>query len=277
MPTEESHQSLSKLRILVTRAAHQANTFADQLRNRGAAVVEMPMLHILSPADWSKVDNCIADLPKYTWLIFASANAVEYFFDRLAAIGQDQLAKDISIATVGPATAAAVLARGHHIRYQPSTFNALAFVQEFPGTESLEDIRILCPQGNEARQAIATGLTAAGAIVDTVVCYRSQLPEDADALSQNVQQMLKQRSIDVLTLASSLTARNLQHLALLNAQDQPNLLEGLLHAIPAVTIGPETTNTAYTLGFQRVEQAEPHTTDGMISVLIRLRKELNQQ
>jgi uroporphyrinogen III methyltransferase/synthase len=272
---EQSKQSLAQLRVLVTRAEHQSTSFADKLRSLGASVIEMPLLRITPPAAWQKVDEAIANLHRYSWLIFASANAADHFFNRAAQQGSS-LPAGISIAAVGPATAAAVLAHGHQIRYQPSTFTALTFVQNFPDVDRLEGARILCPQGDTARQIIAAGLTDAGALVDTVICYRVQLPADAQSVSIRLQQLLRDKGIDVLTLASSQTARNLQQLAQMNADEQSRLAE-LLHAIATVTIGPETTATVRALGFQRIEQADPHTSDGMVAVVTRLSAQISDR
>ena len=61
----------------------------------------------------SRLDTALDRLAAYHWLIFTSANGVAFFFRRLRERGGDvRDLKGIRIATIGPATAAAVEARG---------------------------------------------------------------------------------------------------------------------------------------------------------------------
>src|SRR5690606_18707140 len=65
------------------------------------------------PSRWEPVDAAIAELGSYDWLVFSSANGVQYFFDRLLELDCDLRAVGrCQLATIGPATAA-TLARFH--------------------------------------------------------------------------------------------------------------------------------------------------------------------
>ena len=92
--------------ILVTRSAGQSSQFTELLTNVGATVIEMPALEIVAPSSWEGLDNTIANLSTFDWLILTSSNAVNYFFDRLIAQGKDISNRgNIKIAVVGEKTA----------------------------------------------------------------------------------------------------------------------------------------------------------------------------
>ena len=77
-------------RVLVTRARAQASLLAEKLETLGAACTEAPAIRIQPPADgFGALDKAIGELDAYNWLIFTSANGVNYFFDRLLAAGRD--------------------------------------------------------------------------------------------------------------------------------------------------------------------------------------------
>src|SRR5689334_11532111 len=88
--------------ILTTRAASQSGELRSKLEALGARVIECPAIEIVPVDDWTPVDAAIQKLDTYQWLIFTSANAVEYFMKRVHAAGATC---SIPIAVVGTATA----------------------------------------------------------------------------------------------------------------------------------------------------------------------------
>jgi uroporphyrinogen-III synthase len=90
MSTVNYDLSLSPLAgktILVTRSVGQSNQFSDRLTSLGANVIEMPALEIGPPSSWEALDQAIANLSSFHWLILTSTNGVEYFFIRLEKSG----------------------------------------------------------------------------------------------------------------------------------------------------------------------------------------------
>ncbi len=59
-----------------------ADPLAAQLRALGAEVVAQPAIQILPPPDWRKVDDALARLDQFDWLVFSSANGVRMFWER---------------------------------------------------------------------------------------------------------------------------------------------------------------------------------------------------
>jgi len=89
--------------ILVTRSADQAGEFSSMLAAKGAAVFECPAIKLIPPESWVELDAEIERLSSFDWTIFTSANAVSFFFERMAAKGLDCRAfGSCRICAVGP-------------------------------------------------------------------------------------------------------------------------------------------------------------------------------
>ena len=69
--------------VVVTRARAQASDLTKKLEAQGAKVIEVPAIKIVPADDYAPLDAAIADINAYKWLVFTSANGVEYFFERL--------------------------------------------------------------------------------------------------------------------------------------------------------------------------------------------------
>ena len=53
------------------------------------ARVVQPAIVVREPRDWERVDNALARLDTYDWLVFSSVNGVHALLGRLAATGRD--------------------------------------------------------------------------------------------------------------------------------------------------------------------------------------------
>jgi uroporphyrinogen-III synthase len=93
-----------------------------------------------------------------------------------------------------------------------------------------------------------------------VEAYRTVAPENLAALTSGI---LEQRP-DCLTFTSSSTVRNLVAAAGVEA----------LRAIPAVSIGPVTTQTARELGITVTAQAAIFTVEGLVQAVLGLYTEM---
>lgn len=262
------NKPLAGLSILVTRAAHQSDVFAHKLKELGASTTEVPVIAIRLPDDCSELDRRIRQASQYDWLIFASVNAVDFFFQRAKSIGATLARPLPQIAVIGGQTAQAVEARGHHVRYHPSKFVAETFVSEFPGYPRLGGLRMLWPKANIGRMLIAEALSQAGAQVDTVVCYCTTLPEDCSAIAAELHAALPR--VDVITVASAQTAKNLASLLQMSNENAAATAFGK----PVVAIGPQTAQSAREAGFDNVYEAEVYTLDGLIAQLKALAAQL---
>ena len=247
--------------VLVTRAAGQSSKFSDLLQEQGAKVLEMPALEIVAPSSWQDLDNAISELNSFDWLILTSANGVNYFFERLDALGKDSRAlAGIKIAVVGKKTASVL--QQYHVRadFIPPNFVADSLVETFP--DNLSQKKILFPRVETGGRAVLVReLTAQGAEVVEVAAYQSQCPKKIDS---HLWQVIQQKQINIITFASSKTVKNFVQLVRTKTTEINNLLRGIAIA----SIGPQTSQTCYDL-LGRVDiEATEYTLEGLTAAII---------
>ncbi|MDY6783380.1 MAG: uroporphyrinogen-III C-methyltransferase [Cyanobacteriota bacterium] len=243
--------------VLVTRAAEQSSAFTQLLQREGARVMEMPALVIGPPSSWEAMDEAIAHLETYNWLILTSSNGVDFFFKRLTALGKDARALGgVKIAVVGKKTAAALQKRSLNPDFIPPDFVADSLVEYFP--EGLNGQQFLFPRVETGgREVLVRELRDRGAKVTEVPVYQSACPE---SVSPEILEALATKTIDIITFASSKTARNFCH-----------LLEGKsleLEGVCIASIGPQTSQTCDEL-FDRVDvEAQEYTLEGLTRAIV---------
>lgn len=259
--TSSPPHPLSQKTILITRAAEQSSAFADLLIAQGATVVDLPALEMRSPSSWAGLDGAIAALPTFHWLILSSANAVNFFIDRLLDQGRDLRAlSGLKIAVVGRKTATVLKKRGLVPDFIPPDFVADSLVYHFP--EAVAGQRLLFPRVESGgREVLVQEFTAAGAEVVEVAAYESGCPEvpDADALAA-----LKQGRVAVITFASSKTV---VHTAQLLEQGLGAGWREVLKGVAIASIGPKTSDSCREiLGRVDIEPVE-YTLDGLTEAI----------
>lgn len=250
--------------VLVTRAAQQADTFGQLLREQGAITIDTPALEILPPTSWAALDAAIAALQSFDWFILASANGVDFFFQRLHESGLDARAlAGIKIAVVGRKTAAVLRQQGLQPDFVPSNFMADALVAEFP--DPIAGRRFLFPRVESGgRPALVQQLTAKGGTVVEVAAYQSDCPQ---MLAPEARAALVAGRVDAVTVASSKTTQNFGQLVAPLVPEGTSLGE-FLQGVCLASIGPQTSRTCRDV-FGRVDiEAREYTLDGLVKALI---------
>jgi uroporphyrinogen-III synthase len=240
---------LAHRRILITRTRQQASDLALQLEALGAEIVLIPTIDLAPPSSFDVLDNALAELSSYDWLLFTSANAVRVFHDRLQARAEvlPQPLTFPRIAAIGPATAKAVESVGLHVDLLPHAFVAESLAEAL--LPLARNARFLLVRAEEARDVLPNALTAAGAHLTIAAAYRNLTPPDAIPALQRL--LGSGTPPDCITFTSSSTARNLL-----------GLLETAGLTLPPHTalasIGPITSATLRELGYApTLEAAEP--------------------
>ncbi|MEQ8974341.1 MAG: uroporphyrinogen-III C-methyltransferase [Coleofasciculus sp. C1-SOL-03] len=254
-------QMLQGQTILVTRSAQQSSTFRDLLEKEGATVIEMPALVITPPSSWHALDQAITNVSDFDWLILTSSNGVKYFFERLLALGKDSRAlSGVKIAVVGKKTAASLKERGLHPDFIPPDFVADSLIEHFP--ESLAEQTILFPRVETGgREVLVKDLTAQGATIVEVAAYQSICPTEIDPPAMEA---LQNRTVDIITFASSKTVKNFRKLLERNRNAPLSLLQNVCIA----SIGPQTSKTCQqVLGRVDVE-AQHYTLEGLTQAIV---------
>jgi len=244
-------------RVLVTRAADQAGSFAALLADQGAEPLLCPTIAIAPPEDPGPFEAALDRLAEIDDLILTSANAVEAFFQRLAARGADvRRLHRIRVVAVGPKTAEAMRPYGIQPDLIPGEYHAEAVIELLCRRE-MAGRRVLYPHADLARGIIPERLTAAGAEVLAPVAYCNVRPEGSEALLQR----FFEEGIDAVTFTSSSTVTNL--LALAGPDLRPKL-----NQVPLFSIGPLTTRTLRDAGLEAAAEASPSTLEGMVAALV---------
>jgi uroporphyrinogen-III synthase len=252
---------LAHLSVLVTRAAGQASHFQTLLVAEGAQVLEMPALEIQPPSSWEPLDQAIAHLPNYDWLILTSANAVTYCLDRLAQVGNVADLKTIKLAVVGRKTAKILQQRGLTPNFIPPNFIADALVTDFP--DPVTGLKLLFPRVESGgRDVLVKEMTAAGAMVTEVPAYESGCPVAPDPVAIAA---LQARTVNVITFASAKTVR---HGCQLLAQGLGAGWADYLDGVAIASIGPKTSEACHEL-LGRVDiEAQEYTLEGLTQAII---------
>jgi uroporphyrinogen-III synthase/uroporphyrinogen III methyltransferase/synthase len=254
---------LAGRRILVTRATHQAGKLSEGLRALGAEPVEVPVLEIRPPASFEPFDAAIHQLSSYDWLILTSANAVHALAERASSQGVllEVLAPP-QVAAIGEATASEARKAGLQVVFVPEAYIAESLVDGLLKSLRKQPSRqkIMLVRAAVARDVIPDALRATGAVVDSVDAYRNALPE---AAPEQLRKAFANR-IDAATFTSSSSATHLAEAARAAEIAWP------FAAVPAVSIGPITSQTLRELGWLPAAEANPSDIPGLISAVVEL-------
>jgi len=261
-PPARALKPLSGKTILVTRAASQAGQFAQMLRSQGATAIDFPALEIREPETWASVDAAIASLSTFDWLMLTSANAVNYFLDRLLHQGKDfRTLAALKIAVVGQKTSAVLIQRGLRADFAPTKFVADALIEQFP--ENPRGLKLLFPRVEQGGRAVlVNAMNAKGAEVTEVAAYESACP---DAIHPAARLAIENRSVSAITFASSKTVR---HFAQLMAQTYGKDWLAMLEGIAIASIGPQTSRACRDLLGDVTVEAEEYTLPGLSEALV---------
>ena len=239
-------------RIVVTRSREQADALGAKLHALGADVIEIPTIEIVPASDYAPLERAITELPSYDWLIFTSVNGVRFFLERLDSSQQDLRALRARICAIGDATKQALEALHLKVDVMGEEFVAESLVEALSKFD-LAGKRVLLPRAAVARDVLPRALRERGACVDVVEAYRTIVPESAVQQAKDI--FSGTRKPDWITFTSSSTVQNFVQAAGAKA------LEG----VKVASIGPVTTATAKKLGVAVTIEANPYTTDGLVT------------
>jgi uroporphyrinogen-III synthase len=255
-----ANQPLTKVRVLVGRARHQASALSAELRKQGATVLEIPFIEIRKPRSFKPLDTALKNLDRYDWLILTSVNGVEAMWDRLTKLKLTQLKrpKPLRIAAIGPATKKAIEQHGIKVDVVPKEYIAESVVRSL--RRRVKGKRVLLVRAKVARDVIPRELRQAGAHVDVMEAYETVIPQSSRKRLRDALNNLRRRP-NVVTFTSSSSVRNF--VTLLGGRDP---LEGIRLA----SIGPVTSSTLRELGLPVHIQAKQFTIPSLIEAVLNL-------
>lgn len=236
--------------LVVTRAASQADGLVTALEALGARVVRLPVIRVEPAVDQGALQRAVRRASGYEWVIFTSANGVDFFSGAAEEVGLDAKSSLAStrLCCVGPTTASAIEALGLTVEVVPETHRAEAIVDALSARTPLRGQRILIPTASETRPVLRAGLRALGAEVDQVTAYRTVSVDEADP---TVLEQIE-KGTDLVTFTSPSTVRSFHRLV------------GSEVVTNAAVIGPVTAAAARELGYRVVVEADPFTSSGLV-------------
>ncbi len=242
--------------VLVTRSRAQASALSALLEDEGARAIELPTIRLERMAPFTEMDQAIASLSEWEWVVFTSVNGVEALFDRMKELGRDarQLAGS-KVAAIGPATSASLAKRGVIADLLPREYVAESLLESLAERVRPGD-KILLPRADIGRNVLEEGLAKMGAQVQRLVAYRTVTPPESRELAS---ELLSGGSVDVVTFTSSSTVENLMSIL----DGDTSSLKGAVVAC----IGPITAASAKAAGLQVDVVASEHTIPGLVDAI----------
>ena len=241
-------------RIVVTRAAAQADALAAPLRAAGAEPVLVPTIAIAPPDPCTALDAALRSLADHEWVVFTSVNGVQAALARANALGlRAEAWRHVRIAAVGPATASALGTHGLYAIGMPAEHRSERVVDVMG---DVQGARVLLLRGELARPALPRLLEARGARTTDVIAYRTlAAPPDPGAA-------VRIAGADAITFTSTSTAHGLAGVL---GDGWRVTLEG----VAVASIGPVTSRALEEMGLPVAVEATQYTVPGLIAALER--------
>jgi uroporphyrinogen III methyltransferase/synthase len=246
--------------VLVSPSA--ARELTTELERYGARVITWPEIEIRDPEDFTALDEAIANLFGYDWLLFRTGNAAEFFLRRFQKLGHEISELDrLRVGAIGEGTATKLEASQVHIDLISGSINSNSVFDAIEnyvgGCSAVSLLNFLIPRGSTAHDRLRDMLEEAEARVDVVIAYRTVL--DKATLAQ-LTALLAGGGIDCVAFDSSSSVRDLAELL------DPLELTTILADIQVFCVDESTTTAANDFGLRPVLSPEP-TMQTMAKVL----------
>jgi len=236
------HRVLAGRRVVVTRAAEQADALAELLRSRGAVPVVVPLVR-MEPVETGVAELADVVPSDHDWLVVTSPNGAQ-------AWGSVHRTWPRRIAAVGTATAGALRELGAQVDLVPGLQRAEGLVSAF-GAAPPEGGSVLLVQAAGADVTAAEGLRALGWRVRAISPYRT-----VPALPTAGQQLAALSADAVLFASGSAASAWVQ-------------VFGTSGPPIVVAMGPSTAAAAEAVGLKVSLVAADHSLSGMVDALQR--------
>lgn len=232
--------SLHGAHILVTRPRHQAGNLCALIEQQHGVAVAFPTLEIVAADDRASIRATLADLHRFQWLVFISANAVNFALH--ANDGKIEQFRSARIAAIGQATARALAAAGLNPDLLPEHGSDSRALLATAPMQQVSGQRILIVRGAGGLETLGMELQRRGAEVEYLDVYKRMIPSADPA---PVIDLMKQNRLDLITATSGETLQNL--LTLLGEKDR-----NLALAVPLVVVSDRIRRAAENNGFGRI-------------------------
>lgn len=263
-PGSARHSGLLKgKRIVVTRPRSQAAELSARLEREGAEVVLAPVIEIRSLGRSAPLEEALARVADFRWIVIASSNAAEHFlaFASSCKVALESLGGRIAV--VGARTAAAVSAGGVAPAYVARSQTGAGLARELPESNGAE---VLLPCAEQHTEDLPLILGQRGARVTVVPIYRTErIPIGREGIEQ------LRRGADIVLFTSGSTVAGF--IEGVRSEADEELLGRLFRRAKIACIGPSTASAVAEAGYAADVIATDHTVEGLVAAVLQTEEE----
>lgn len=253
---------LTGIGVLVTRPEHQAGHLCQLIEAEGGAAVRYPAIVIRPRPDRAAVRAAVGPADRYDLAVFVSANAVRFGADLLG----DR--RDLRIAAIGQATAAALNAAGHRVSLMPEEGADSEALLALPQLADLHGQRVLIVRGTGGRELMFAAMTERGAQVQYAEVYTREAAYPSLERKAELEALWRQGGV------KAYTATSVEILEALVGIVTPRCRE-LLHSTALVTGSQRVAEAAARLGLgSPIVIADSPEDTALVRALIRWREQV---
>lgn len=250
-------------RVLLVAPASKLN---PPLESAGFQTITWPKVQLTPPDNFVALDEAIANLYGYDWIIFIDSDAIRFFVERIQQQSRGVSDLDtLRVCAIGEATAAALELARVHVDVVATQTNPSAIIEQLAtyagGIKHLDRLNFLLPQAAIGRDYLKEHIENIGARADVVVSYQTVANNDLTRLA-GLHSMLLTGSVDAVVFATPDEV-----LELVRVFDTNNL-GSLLRNTFVLAIGDATTNAAEAAGLSQPLQpnsSSPHAITELLA------------
>lgn len=163
---------LAAKRILVTRPAAQCEDLCRPLRALGGEPIPLPTISIEPVEDAEGWNAFLKEVSKWRWMVFTSANGVNFFFRAYLERGGDLRAlANAKLAVIGPQTAQTLARWGLKADYMPDLSYSESLAAGLSSRDELAEAAVLRVKGSYTDDTLSRRLELTGARVQSLSVY----------------------------------------------------------------------------------------------------------
>ncbi|MFY9618313.1 MAG: uroporphyrinogen-III synthase [Pyrinomonadaceae bacterium] len=241
------------------------SNLAPQLESAGFQTITWPKLQLTPLDNFAALDEAIANLYGYDWIIFINSDAVRVFVERI-----EQQSREVSdldtlrVCAIGEPTAAALEHVQVHVDVLATQTNPSAIIEHLAtyagGIQTFDRLNFLLPQAAIGRDYLKEHIENTGARADVVVTYQTVSNDDLTRLA-GLQSMLLTGSVDGVVFTSPDEVSELARVF------DTNNLSPLLRNTLVLAIGDATTNAAEAAGISQPLQPDASSSRAITELL----------
>jgi uroporphyrinogen-III synthase len=228
---------------LSTRPEGDRDPLVARLRALGYRVHAVPAV-VTEPLPFAP-----PDLTRYDWVVVTSATGARALLDAV-------VPATVRWAAVGPRTAAELAEHGVAADAVPEQSRGVRVAEAIEAVTALPGLRVLLARADAAAGDLPEALRAAGAEVDELAVYHTVVGPEASRAG--VAAALADPELAAAVFASGSAVRGLLRLG-----------GDAARRLPAITIGPATTEVAAAEGLSVVAEADRPGIEGLVAAVSR--------